>query len=95
MARNDWRAIQEMTNHFWSRFVLEYMPDLTRRTKWFKDMKPIEMGDIVLVIRGSANFYIERLLVTETRIVFKSHFQIKKAKNRKIKCNVNEKKEKK
>lgn len=48
LHRNDWRAIQEMTKHFWRRFVLEYMPTLTRRTKWFKRVEPIKVGDVVL-----------------------------------------------
>lgn len=57
LHRNDWRAIQEMTKHFWRRFVLEYMPTLTKRTKWFKQVEPIKVGDVVLVIdeRNSRN----------------------------------------
>lgn len=39
-----------MTKHFWHRFVLQYLPDLTKRTKWFKQVEPIKFGDIVLVI---------------------------------------------
>ncbi|XP_037042681.1 uncharacterized protein LOC119079015 [Bradysia coprophila] len=50
LNRNDWRALQEMTKHFWHRFVLEYMPDLTKRTKWFKKVDPIKVGDVVLNI---------------------------------------------
>ena len=50
LTLNDWRALQEMTKHFWHRFVLEYMPDLTRRKKWFKPVKPIKVGDVVLNI---------------------------------------------
>ncbi|XP_037034300.1 uncharacterized protein LOC119073091 [Bradysia coprophila] len=50
LNRNDWRALQEMTKHFWHRFVLEYLPDLTKRTKWFKSVEPIKVGDVVLNI---------------------------------------------
>ncbi len=50
LNRNDWRNIEEQTNQFWRRFVLEYMPTLTKRTKWFKQSKPIQVGDVVLII---------------------------------------------
>lgn len=39
-----------MTKQFFHRFVLEYMPTLTKRTKWFKQAEPIKVGDVVLVI---------------------------------------------
>lgn len=50
LNRNDWRAIQEMTKHFWHRFVMEYLPDLTKRAKWFKQVEPIKVGDVVVNI---------------------------------------------
>lgn len=50
LNQNDWKNIQEQTNQFWKRFVLEYMPTLTKRTKWFKDSKPVKVGDVVLII---------------------------------------------
>ncbi|XP_058839405.1 uncharacterized protein LOC131694906 [Topomyia yanbarensis] len=42
--------IQRNLDHFWKRWVREYLPTLTRRTKWFKETKPIEPGDLVIVI---------------------------------------------
>lgn len=38
LLRIDWRAVQMMTDKFWHKFVDEYLPTLTRRTKWFKKM---------------------------------------------------------
>jgi hypothetical protein len=32
------------------RFVLEYLPVLTKRTKWFKDFEPIKAGDLALMV---------------------------------------------
>jgi hypothetical protein len=37
---------EEMTRQFNS----QYLPELAKRTKWFKDFAPIETGDLVLVI---------------------------------------------
>lgn len=50
LSRDDWKNIQEQTNQFWKRFVLEYMPTLTKRTKWFKQSKPVKVGDVVVII---------------------------------------------
>lgn len=50
ILRKNWRISQQLANHFWRRWVREYMPTLTRRTKWFKDVKPIEVGDVVIVV---------------------------------------------
>lgn len=49
VARNTYKAVQVLANNFWRRFVLEYMPTLTKRTKWFKQVEPIKIGDIVVV----------------------------------------------
>ena len=32
------------------RWYAEYLPVITRRSKWFKETKPIEINDIVIVI---------------------------------------------
>jgi hypothetical protein len=37
---------EEMTRKFSS----QYLPELTRRTKWFKDCEPIKAGDLVLIV---------------------------------------------
>lgn len=50
LGKEDWKNIQEQTNQFWKRFVLEYMPTLTKRTKWFNHTKPVKVGDVVLII---------------------------------------------
>ncbi|XP_058817850.1 uncharacterized protein LOC131681156 [Topomyia yanbarensis] len=35
------------------RWVREFLPTLTRRTKWFGDVKPIKVGDLVFVVDGT------------------------------------------
>ncbi|KAJ6644656.1 hypothetical protein Bhyg_09625 [Pseudolycoriella hygida] len=47
---NNWKTGQQLINHFWTRWVREYLPTITRRTKWFTDVKPIEVGDIVYIV---------------------------------------------
>lgn len=49
VLRKNWKISQQIGQHFWRRWILEYSPTLTRRTKWFDKVKPIEVGDIVVI----------------------------------------------
>jgi hypothetical protein len=53
-SKKCWRYSQQLANEYWKKFVLEYMPELTRRTKWYTDTKAIEIGDLVIIIDESA-----------------------------------------
>ncbi|XP_070137030.1 uncharacterized protein [Drosophila bipectinata] len=48
-TRKQWRVARMLRNRFWKRWVLEYLPTLTRREKWCRREKPIQRGDIVFV----------------------------------------------
>ncbi|XP_062714917.1 uncharacterized protein LOC134291324 [Aedes albopictus] len=52
--RNSWRLAQSITQVFWARWVKEYLPVITRRSKWFKETRDIAVGDLVLVVAGMA-----------------------------------------
>ncbi|XP_062537647.1 uncharacterized protein LOC134205965 [Armigeres subalbatus] len=41
---------QWLANLFWKRWIRDYLPDITRRTKWHKKAKPLEEGDIVVIV---------------------------------------------
>lgn len=45
-----WRASQGEANLFWRRWVRHYMPELTKRSKWFEKVKPINVNDVVVVV---------------------------------------------
>ena len=49
-GRKQWRISQRLADIFWKRWVKEYLPDLTRRTKWFKKVQPICEGDVVIIV---------------------------------------------
>ncbi|XP_053663492.1 uncharacterized protein LOC128712627 [Anopheles marshallii] len=38
---------------FWKRWIADYLPTLTRRTKWFDSVPPIKEGDVVLIVDGN------------------------------------------
>ncbi|XP_039451578.1 uncharacterized protein LOC120430530 [Culex pipiens pallens] len=40
---------QVMANQFWRRWIRDYLPEITRRSKWYQNVKPIEVGDIVVI----------------------------------------------
>lgn len=48
--RQCWRLSQLQANRFWKRWITDYLPEITRRTKWFVDTKPIEINDVVVIV---------------------------------------------
>ncbi|KAJ6634840.1 hypothetical protein Bhyg_13420, partial [Pseudolycoriella hygida] len=52
--RGNWRYAQQIANEFWRKWVKHYMPMITRRTKWFDDVKPVEVGDQVIIVDENA-----------------------------------------
>lgn len=47
--RKQWRISQQLKNCFWKRWIAEFLPILTRRTKWCEKVVPIKIGDLVIV----------------------------------------------
>ena len=45
-----WRKIQELTTHFWHRWMCEWVPSLSSRKKWYRSQKNLQIGDIVLLV---------------------------------------------
>ncbi|XP_062542447.1 uncharacterized protein LOC134210417 [Armigeres subalbatus] len=57
--RDSWRLAQYLVDQFWRRWLREYLPTITRRTKWFEPVKPLEPGDLVLVVdEGKRNGWL-------------------------------------
>ncbi|CAG7823464.1 unnamed protein product, partial [Allacma fusca] len=44
-----WHLSQHLADLFWKRWLKEYLPSLTRRTKWLVPVKPLEVDDIVII----------------------------------------------
>ncbi|XP_049300541.1 uncharacterized protein LOC125774305 [Anopheles funestus] len=51
--RTSWGALQVNADIFWKRWIADYLPTLTRRTKWFHPVPPIKEGDVVVVVDGN------------------------------------------
>lgn len=44
-----WRLVNDLQQHFWSRWKNEYLSSLQVRTKWSKDSQKLRVGDLVLI----------------------------------------------
>ena len=45
-----WRRIQDLVNHFWRRWIKEFLPMLGSRKKWFQEHRDYRVDDVVLVV---------------------------------------------
>ncbi|XP_070067190.1 uncharacterized protein [Drosophila virilis] len=49
------RVASQLAVQFWKRWLREYLPTLTRRTKWFQpSLEPISVDDIVIIVDDGA-----------------------------------------
>ena len=49
-----WKHAQVMSQHFWKRWLREYLPALTEHRKWRKDARNVSEGDLVLVVNENS-----------------------------------------
>ncbi|XP_047988174.1 uncharacterized protein LOC125227843 [Leguminivora glycinivorella] len=48
--RKQWRIAQRLADLYWKRWVREVLPDLLPRQKWNKEQRPLQVGDLVLIV---------------------------------------------
>ncbi|XP_055622593.1 uncharacterized protein LOC129766152 [Toxorhynchites rutilus septentrionalis] len=51
--RSSWKMARCIADDFWRRWLKEYLPTITRRGKWFEDVRDVKIGDLVLVVGGT------------------------------------------
>ena len=49
-SRKKWRQAQILADHFWKRWLKEYILSLQERQKWQKPRRNAEVGDLVLLV---------------------------------------------
>ncbi|XP_065094204.1 uncharacterized protein LOC135714762 [Ochlerotatus camptorhynchus] len=50
VLKNCWELSQALANQFWKQWLRDYLPSITRRTKWYTEVKPIKINDIVVIV---------------------------------------------
>lgn len=56
--RSSYQRTQYLSDALWNRWLKEYFPTLNRRSKWFTDMKPVKIGDLVYVTEGNRRSWL-------------------------------------
>ena len=49
LYKTGWRQVQYLTELFWNKWMLYYIPELQGRQKWKREKYNLKVGDIVLV----------------------------------------------
>lgn len=66
-SKHGHRRVQYLQQQMWKRWLKEYLPVLTRRTKWYKEEPDLAVGDKVLVIDGNQDWdNFKKAVVEET-----------------------------
>ena len=50
LFRKKWRQTQILADHFWRRWLKEYVPALQERQKWHRPRRNAQVGDLLLVV---------------------------------------------
>ncbi|XP_062713585.1 uncharacterized protein LOC134290455 [Aedes albopictus] len=56
--RSSYQRSQFLSDAVWQRWLKEYFPTLNKRSKWFTDGKPVQVGDLVYVAEGSRRTWV-------------------------------------
>lgn len=59
--RREWKKTQMLLDNFWKRWVRDYLPTLTKRSKWTKDQNPIKVDDVVIMVDDHSPRYMWKL----------------------------------
>lgn len=79
VLRQSWLTSQQYANIFWRKWLREYLPTLTCRTKWHDRPRPLSPGDLVIIVDPSLPRNVwQRGKVLETRLA--SDGQVRSAK---------------
>ena len=54
LSNRRWMDAQEILNHFWKRWMREYIPRLIERKKWKRPQRNLAFGDGVLMVMPSS-----------------------------------------
>lgn len=50
--RDTYKRSQYLADQMWERWCNEYLPSINKRTKWFEEQRPLQIGDLVFIVDG-------------------------------------------
>ncbi|XP_067233763.1 uncharacterized protein [Chanodichthys erythropterus] len=50
LSRRRWRHSQLLADHFWKRFICNYLPSLQTRQKWMSEKDNLRVGETVMIV---------------------------------------------
>lgn len=50
LSKRRWRHSQLLADHFWKRFIHNYLPELQVRHKWHRDVENLQPGTVVMIV---------------------------------------------
>ncbi|XP_065088423.1 uncharacterized protein LOC135709905 [Ochlerotatus camptorhynchus] len=65
VMRSNWKHVQVMLDRFWNRWIREYLPVISRQSKWLGEVKPIQIGDLVMIVNETRRNSWERGIVVK------------------------------
>lgn len=78
--RDVYKRSQYLADRMWQRWSREYLPSINRRTKWFEERRPLQVGDLVFLVDGAQRKNWVRGIVEE--VVEAADGKIRQAKVR-------------
>lgn len=68
ILKQHWHASQQYANIFWKKWINEYLPTLTCRSKWHERSRPLRQGDLVIVVDSllSRNTWVRGKIIETT-----------------------------
>ncbi|XP_062533330.1 uncharacterized protein LOC134202319 [Armigeres subalbatus] len=52
--RDSFKRTQVLADLLWKRWIVEYLPSINQRSKWYTEVQPVERGDLVYIADESA-----------------------------------------
>ena len=60
--RSSYQRSQFLSDAVWNRWLKEYFPTLNKRSKWFAESKPVQVGDLVYVAEGTRRTWLRGIV---------------------------------
>lgn len=51
--RDVYKRAQYLSDRMWKRWIVEYLPTINKRVKWFEGQRPLLVGDLVFLVDGN------------------------------------------